>query len=78
MGIITLELYLGIHPFDPQYVGNHFSIVENIMQNLYVVETTKVKRDKAIADFASKILQTQPYQRFRNYRMLKAYIDQNI
>lgn len=78
LGIIALELYLGIHPFDPKYVGNHFSIVENIMQNLYVVETTHVKRDNAITDFVSKILRTQPYQRFRNYRMLKAFIDQNI
>jgi serine/threonine-protein kinase len=30
LGIITLELFLGVHPYDPNYVGNHFSIVENI------------------------------------------------
>jgi len=78
LGIIALELYLGVHPFDPDYVGNQYSIVENIMQNKYVVETGTVKLDEAIVGLANKTLQKQPYDRFRNYQMLKAGISKQI
>ncbi len=78
LGIIALELYLGIHPFDPMYVGNHYSIIENIMQNKYTVETRMVNRDITIVEFASKTLQTQPYERFRNYQMFNTFISKQI
>lgn len=78
LGIIALELYLGIHPYDPAYVGNHYSIVENIMQNNHVFETTSIKRDDTIVEFASRTLQIQPYNRFRNYQMLNAFIAKQI
>lgn len=78
LGIIALELFLGIHPFDPAVVGNHFSIVENIMQNKYVVETTLVSSYGALIEFAKGTLQIQPYNRFRNYKMLNAFIAKNI
>jgi len=78
LGIIALELYLGIHPFDPFYVGNHYSIVENIMQNKYVVETNDVEFNDAIVELAKKTLQSQPYERFRNYQLLNAFIAKQI
>lgn len=78
LGIMALELFLGVHPFNSTYVGNHFSITENIMQNLYVVETTTIKRNEVIAEFASKMLQTQPYLRFRNYHVLNDFLKRNI
>ena len=78
LGIIALELYLGVHPFDPVFVGNNYSIVENIMQNKYIVETSSVKPYDAITEIAKKTLQTQPYNRFRNYRMLNAFIANQI
>jgi eukaryotic-like serine/threonine-protein kinase len=78
LGIIALELYLGVHPFDPYYVGNHYSIVENIMLNKYIVETGDVEQDEAIVEFANKTLQTQPFNRFRNYQMLNAFIAKQI
>ena len=78
LGIISLELYLGVHPFEPTYVGNHFSIVENIMQCKYIVETNSVKQDESITEFANKTLQIQPYQRFRNYQLLSTFIAKNI
>lgn len=78
LGIIALELYLGIHPFDPAYVNNQFSIVENIMQNLYVTKTNTVESDNALSEFAAKTLQTQPYNRFRNYGMLKDFIIKQV
>ena len=73
LGIIALELYLGVHPFDPTHIGNHFSIVENIMQNIYIVEIGNIGRDGSITEFANRTLKTQPYQRFRNYHMLNAF-----
>lgn len=78
LGIIALELYLGVHPFDPAYVGNHFSIIENIMQNNYILETSTVELDVLIKEFTGKTLQIQPYHRFRNYQMLNAFLVQNI
>ena len=76
LGIISLELFLGVHPFDPNIVGNHYSIVENIMQNIYALETGSVKQNNSVTEFASKTLKTQPYQRFRNYQMLNDFISQ--
>ncbi len=76
LGIISLELFLGVHPFDPNIIGNHYSIVENIMQNIYVLETETVKKNNSISELANKMLKTQPYQRFRNYQMLNDFISQ--
>ena len=42
LGIIALELYLGVHPFDPSFVGNQYSIVENILQNKFILEKDNV------------------------------------
>lgn len=78
LGIIVLELYLGVHPFDPTYVGNHFSIVENIMQNKYILETNNVQHNETIALFADKVLQLQSFNRFRNYQMLNNFISKHI
>lgn len=74
LGIIALELYLGVHPFDPIQVGNHFSIVENILQRKYVVESSTVRRDQSLIEFANSTLQIQPFQRFRNQQMIKAFV----
>lgn len=78
LGIIALELYLEVHPFNPVFVGNKYSTVENIMQNKYVVETSTKRRDPAMVDFALKTLQTQPYNRFKNYHMIYDFIDNYI
>jgi len=48
------------------------------MQQKYIVETGTVKPDVAIVEFASKTLQIQPYDRFRNYQMLNAFIAKQI
>ena len=78
LGIIALELYLGVHPFDSSHIGNHYSIIENIMQNKYTIETTSVKGNDAIVELANKTLQIQPYDRFRNYQILNAFIAKQI
>ncbi|MCZ2101378.1 MAG: serine/threonine protein kinase [Chitinophagales bacterium] len=78
LGIMALELFLGVHPFDPNYVRNKFSIVENIMQNNYITEIPTVKSDEKLKAFAKKTLQTQPFNRFRNFKILNEFIAKNI
>lgn len=78
LGIIVLELYLGVHPFDPLLVGNNYSISENIMQNKFVLQTDKVEYNIAIGEWANKTLQLQPYQRFRNYGILNEFVAKQL
>lgn len=78
LGIISLEMFLGVHPFDPTYLENHFSIVENILQNIFLVETKQIKRDERIIEFAAKTLQLQPYNRFRNYHLLQSFLEKHL
>lgn len=78
LGIICLELFLGVHPFDPTYLENEYSIVENILQNKFLLETKQVKRDERMVELASKTLQLQPFERFRNYQLLQSFIKKNL
>lgn len=78
LGIITLELFLKVHPFDPTYLGNHYSIVENIMQNIYLTNTETVVSDASITEFASKTLKTQSFERFRSPKMLIDFVVKQI
>jgi serine/threonine-protein kinase len=75
LGIICLELFLGVHPFDPKYIENHFSIVENILLNKFLIETKDVKADSRMVELAGKTLRNQPFERFRNYRLFQTFIE---
>jgi len=48
------------------------------MQNKYVLETNDIASNNVIAEFALKTLKIQPYQRFRNYKMLNTFISNQI
>lgn len=78
LGIISLEMFLGVHPFNPTYLENHFSIVENILQNNFLIETKQIERDERIVEFAAKTLQLQPYNRFRNYHLLQLFLEKHL
>lgn len=78
LGIIALELYLEIHPFDPNYLKNHFSILENIMQGIYLSSHGTKLGNEAITGFANKTLQIQPFNRFRTIKLIENYISKNI
>lgn len=78
LGIISLELFLGVHPFDPTHVKNHYSILENIIQNFYIAENDHVKADANMTEFASKVLRTQPFERIRNYQLFDKFITERI
>jgi len=74
LGIIALELYLKSHPFDPSIVGGEYSIVENIGRNQYELSTKQIAENEMISEFARRVLQPQPYQRFRNYHIMQDFI----
>jgi eukaryotic-like serine/threonine-protein kinase len=78
LGIIAMELFLGIHPFDPAYLKNDFSIVENIMQNKFLLETGQVKRDGRMTELANNTLRTQPFERFRNHQLFQEFIEKHL
>lgn len=75
LGIILLELYLGIHPFSPNAVGNGIPLIDNLNRGTYAVATKDVKEDKRISMLCEKLLQPQAYNRFRNYKQLVSYIN---
>ncbi|MGD1318671.1 serine/threonine-protein kinase [Chryseobacterium sp. 2R14A] len=74
LGLIALELYLGVHPFDPAIVGNHFSIFENILQNKYVTSTDIINANEKIDNLVYNTIRMQPYERFRNHKLFNEYL----
>ncbi|WP_163398532.1 protein kinase domain-containing protein [Flavobacterium fluviatile] len=70
--VIALELYLDQHPFNEP--GGKYSIIENILQNNYIVENQNIKASKQMSELALKVLHTQPYMRFRNYSLFKEFL----
>lgn len=62
LGIVILELMLGHHPFDPRYVGNQSSTVDNIISGTYVAPNG---RDAILEEFVSRVLRVEPFRRFR-------------
>ena len=72
LGIIALELFMGVHPFSPECAEGNFSIVENIMQNNYSINSNSSCTE--IEELAIKTLQIQSYNRFRNYKLFNDFI----
>ena len=77
LGIIAAELHMGFHPFDPTHVGNQQSIPENIVHGNYVVPSEDTGASPNFIQLARRSLQTEPYRRFRNPRMLLDYINEH-
>ena len=75
LGIILLELYLGVHPFSPDAVGNGIPLIDNLNRGTFAVATQNVKEDKRISLICRKLLQPQAYNRFRNYKQLVSFIN---
>lgn len=78
LGIIALELHLGEHPFDPNLNGNLYSIVENISALNFVTHSDDITENEKLTEFARNTLCEQPYQRFRNYKMISNFIANQI
>ena len=76
LGIIALELYLGVHPFDPAIVpDSELTILDNLRKGKYATSTTSVAEDAAISNMARQLLKQQPYMRPRDYNQLRQLIN---
>jgi eukaryotic-like serine/threonine-protein kinase len=72
LGILVLELMHGFHPFDPQHVGNQNSLVENIMNGIYVAPDGA--RDGRLIGFVERALEPPPFKRFRTVDAVMAHL----
>ena len=76
LGIILLEMYLGVHPFTPSIVPNSgLTILDNIQAGRYTVCTPNKVEDPKITKLATRLLQYQPYLRPRNFEQLRNLIN---
>ena len=71
LGIVLLEMHLGHHPFDPDYVGNNQDIVDNIADGIYVSSAEKAGTSEEFTHLIDRLLGLEQYRRFRNYGILQ-------
>lgn len=62
LGILTAELMLGFHPFDPLRAGGG-CYVDNIIKGNYV--KPGMDRSNKLREFVERCLEVQPHKRFR-------------
>jgi len=72
LGILVLELMEGFHPFDPHHVGNQNTLVENILQGIHV--DPDVNRDSRLVGFVQRVLEVQPFKRFRTSQAVRDHL----
>lgn len=77
LGILLLEMHLGFHPFDPSKTKSGINIIENILRGNYIGPTFKRNTTMSFNRLIVKLLQTQPYNRFKNYLLLEEFIYKN-
>lgn len=76
LGIIILQLYLGMHPFDPSIVpDSELTILDNMRHCKYATSTPTVPEDEKISNLAKQLLQKQPYMRPRDYHQLRTLVN---
>lgn len=76
LGIIAMELYLGMHPFDPSIVQDSgLTVIDNLRDGKYAISTSAVPEDKRFTKLAKHLLQPQAYMRPRDYDQLRQLIN---
>jgi serine/threonine protein kinase len=73
LGLLTLELMVGHHPFDPVHVGNNRSLIDNLLSGTYTPPDED--RDPVVTGFVERALRPQPYRRFKNVEELMGYLN---
>ena len=63
LGLLTLELIHGFHPFDPTHVGGSGSLIDNLLAGHYMPPAAG--RDAMLKQFVEGALRPEPYKRFR-------------
>lgn len=71
IGIILCEMLLKVHPFSPNVVGQGISIEENILNNRFKLSTEDNHLSKGMEQIILKMLQYQPFNRYRTYKQLQ-------
>lgn len=75
MGIIALELFLGVHPYDPSVVKDSgLTVIDNLRNGKYAVSTSAIAEDARFTSLASHLLQPQAYMRPRDFIQLRQLI----
>lgn len=77
LGIIILELHLGFHPFSPERVGKGNSIPYNICKGSYIAPNSKDYTSDEFCYLVNKLLEIEPYRRFRDRELLEEYINEH-
>jgi serine/threonine protein kinase len=67
IGIILCELFLKVHPFHPQVVGEGLGIVENIEAGRYSLQYADKKMSTQFESIVKKLLEVKQYNRYRTY-----------
>lgn len=62
LGIVTLELVCGFHPFHPKHVKNNKGIADNIINGNYVRPSGS---NELINEFTNRVLKPEPFRRPR-------------
>lgn len=76
LGIIAMELYLGVHPFDPSIVKDSgLTVVDNLRDGKYATSTSAVPENVHLTELAKHLLQPQAYMRPRDYNQLRQLIN---
>ena len=76
LGIIAMELYNGYNPFDPRFVGSGLGFKDNILNGNKKIELKKNEKSEKFVNIFLKCLETQSYNRYRKYTMLKEKIEE--
>lgn len=73
LGLLILELIHGFHPFDPRFVKNGQSLVDNLLSGVYV--PAPQSHDHKVLTFIDRVLVPQPYRRFRTVEELMTHLE---
>jgi eukaryotic-like serine/threonine-protein kinase len=78
LGLIAVELYIGINPFNPELNNNQHHINENILNGTYKTDSEQIKKSALIDELAFLTLQVQPYNRFNSYQKFEKFINERL
>ena len=75
LGIVAMELFLGVHPFDPSIVNNSgLTVIDNLKDGKYAICTSIVQEDARFTELSKHLLQQQAYMRPRDYNQFRQLI----
>lgn len=74
LAIIVSEMILGKNPFSPEVVDEGISILENLTNNKFKLSYKDIEISEKGKKFIEKLLNRQPYNRIRSYKILRERI----